>query len=285
MTLSSVLRESATAELPDAAQALARAGLEVFPCQPGTKRPLTRHGFYAATTDRDRIGTWWDRCPDANIGVRTGRGIDVLDIDRHGQHSGYPILAQLQRAALIPAWLAAIHTPSGGLHLYFATTTAQSSWSRPKVQIDFRGTGGYVIVPPSQITTAPHERTGYVIAATQQQAGTLDANLLRDILSPPAPSREPHGATASGRDSLDRLTAWVAALPEGSRNTGLFWAACRVEEQGLDGQILHDAAVTAGLDPAEADATLRSAARTIAQSPQDHSPGIAVAPVRGGISR
>ncbi|MBD4580751.1 DNA primase, partial [Xanthomonas citri pv. citri] len=34
-----------------AARELAAAGVPVFPCVPGGKRPLTEHGFHDATTD------------------------------------------------------------------------------------------------------------------------------------------------------------------------------------------------------------------------------------------
>ena len=55
------------------ALAYARHGWPVFPCLPGRKAPLTRHGFRDATTDQrrtrpltlpgsDRIGTA-GRCP------------------------------------------------------------------------------------------------------------------------------------------------------------------------------------------------------------------------------
>jgi hypothetical protein len=34
-----------------------------------------------ATTNRARILAWWTRHPQANIGLATGHGFDVLDVD------------------------------------------------------------------------------------------------------------------------------------------------------------------------------------------------------------
>ena len=36
------------------------------------KHPRTEHGLLDATTDPDRIRSWWARWPDANVGIPTG---------------------------------------------------------------------------------------------------------------------------------------------------------------------------------------------------------------------
>ena len=45
------------------------------------KQPLTEHGVHDATTDPDVIEAWWRRWPDANVGLATGRGLFVVDVD------------------------------------------------------------------------------------------------------------------------------------------------------------------------------------------------------------
>ena len=54
----------------------------VFPCKPD-KTPYTRHGFKDATTDAEQIRAWWERWPDASIGLPTGLagGVYVVDVD------------------------------------------------------------------------------------------------------------------------------------------------------------------------------------------------------------
>ncbi len=80
-----------------AALAYATAGWRVFPCIPGEKVPATSHGVKDATTDPAQIRAWWARNPDRNVAIATGApGPDVLDVDRHGDASGFPALRQLQ---------------------------------------------------------------------------------------------------------------------------------------------------------------------------------------------
>jgi Bifunctional DNA primase/polymerase, N-terminal len=45
------------------------------------KHPLTPHGLKDATSDLGRLGRWWRRWPQANIGLVTGEVADVLDIE------------------------------------------------------------------------------------------------------------------------------------------------------------------------------------------------------------
>jgi hypothetical protein len=63
----------------------------------------------------------------------------------------------------------------------------------------------------------------------------------------------------------DNLAAWVACRPEGARNQGLFWAACRMVEDGhpfeAAASLLGGAAQRAGLPEHEALSTIRSAYR------------------------
>jgi hypothetical protein len=72
----------------DQAFAIASTGLPVFPCNPSpdpsqSKRPLTKNGFYDATTHPDQIKAWWERWPTALIGTPTGSasGFFVVDVD------------------------------------------------------------------------------------------------------------------------------------------------------------------------------------------------------------
>ena len=50
-------------------------------CASPGKHPRTRHGVKDATTDAKQILAWWKRWPRANIGLATGSGLVVIDID------------------------------------------------------------------------------------------------------------------------------------------------------------------------------------------------------------
>ncbi|MGH7487948.1 MAG: bifunctional DNA primase/polymerase, partial [bacterium] len=58
--------------LATAALEYAARGWPVLPIRPRAKLPLTEHGLHDATTDPELITQWWERWPDANIGIRTG---------------------------------------------------------------------------------------------------------------------------------------------------------------------------------------------------------------------
>lgn len=263
-------------ELAEAAAVYAAAGIPVFPCAPGQKRPLTEHGFQDASIDPARIAAWWGRYPDANIGIATGSVIEVLDVDVHATGTGYPILRTLQREGLIGGWGQAVRSPSGGLHLYYPTDPeqAQGSWSRGRAHVDFRGTGGYIIAPPSTISTA-HGTRYYEIIARGRHPRPIDAEAIRELLTPqPGRTLRPVDPATLRERPVEQLAAWVAALPEGNRNAGLFWAACRLAEAGLPEPdtlgTLEPAASAAGLEAREIAATIRSAHRaTIAEVPDD----------------
>lgn len=73
----------ADSDLRGAALAYAAKGVPVFPCDPAKKKPLTKHGFKEASTDPATIAEWWERWPNAMIGMPTGKasGVWVLDVD------------------------------------------------------------------------------------------------------------------------------------------------------------------------------------------------------------
>lgn len=261
--------------LPEAAQVFAAAGVPVFPCVSGGKRPLTAHGFHDATTDHHQVERWWDRWPRANIGLPTGTasGVDVVDVDRKPGGSGFAAFERAQRMGLVGEWMALVRTPSGGVHAYYPADPArpQSSWQAAAAHVDFRGEGGYVIVPPSVVDVASDRRGRYeLIGPARPRPTRVDAGALRDFLDlRPEPALRRTG-TAKVEDA-DRLASWVAALGEGERNRGLFWAACRVSEAGLSTaearDVLGPAGERAGLPPREVAATIRSAYRTTCAHP------------------
>ena len=262
--------EVANLPLPDAAAGFAASGVPVFPCVPGGKRPLTARGFHDATTDTRRVMSWWRRWPGANIGLPTGAvsGVEVVDVDRKtGGRTGFGSFERARRAGLVGGWLVLVRTPSGGMHAYYPADPGrpQPSWQAALARVDFRGEGGYVILPPSVLDLETGQRTTYVLMGGQRgNVSPIDAAALRDLLDPrPAPVIRPKGivTTSDGQ----RLAAWVAGRGEGERNRGLFWAACRMAEAGatpeVTQELLAPAAEQAGLPSREAAVTIRSAYR------------------------
>lgn len=279
-----VLSQARGAGLPVVASRLAGVGVPVFPCVPGAKRPLTEHGFHDATTDPSQAERWWGRYPDANIGLPTGQasGLVVVDVDVHPETDGYAAFGRAHQAGLTAGWDVLVSTPSGGMHAYYpASPGEQRSWQAAAAGIDFRGDGGYIIVPPS-IVQNEDSAASYRLARI---AGTpprpVDASGLREFLDPrPTPPARPAPPGPRREADVSRLASWVAARGEGERNRGLFWAACRLAENNVPAgdavEVLSAAASQAGLGQREIAATIRSAYRTTgnctAREPQERQP-------------
>jgi Bifunctional DNA primase/polymerase, N-terminal len=238
-----------------AALRYARADWPVFPCVPGQKVPATGHGLLDATTDPDKITWWWSRHPGRNLAIATGSpGPDVLDVDVRKDGSGFAAFNRLRREGLIDGASAYVRTPSGGLHAYF-TGTEQANGRLPGHHLDFRSRGGYIVAPPSQVGGRPYQLLRY----QEGQARLHWAKVTR--LLDPQPQHRPEHSAERPTDA-SRLAGWVARLPEGNRNDGLFWAANRALESGLtDLGELAEAARKTGLEEREITRTLASARR------------------------
>ena len=72
----------------------AKIGFNVFPLIPRSKFPATEHGFKDATRDFTIIKGWWSKNPEYNIGLATGNGLLVIDLDVDDEKgiSGYESL-------------------------------------------------------------------------------------------------------------------------------------------------------------------------------------------------
>lgn len=147
------------AEKVDAALTIAKQGGAVLPCKPN-KAPYLKNGFYDASDDEDLIRWWFsEKYPDALIGLRTGKESDVWVLDVDNGEEGLDAVAKLEaKYGKLPATYTT-RTPGNiskgkwpGEQRYFAYpgTKVKSSVSRLGTNLDVRGDGGYVIVPPSR---------------------------------------------------------------------------------------------------------------------------------------
>ncbi|WP_144930911.1 bifunctional DNA primase/polymerase [Kocuria marina] len=266
--LATIIRVDRSPNLALAARSLAAAGVPVFPCVVEGKRPLTRRGFLDADSDPDQVAAWWSRTPNANIGIPTGApsGVVVVDVDVHGPHDGRTAYQRAADAGLVDGAGLLVRTPTGGAHVYFPATpgSEQRSWQAADVGVDFRGDGGYIIAPPSRRIIDGHVRRYEVADIAAHSVGTVDAARLRGFLDP-RPVAPPRASGGSMDVDAERLAAWVAGRGEGERNRGLFWAACRLAENGVSAadalDALGAAAQSASLGDREITTTVRSAYR------------------------
>ncbi len=173
------MRSGKASALLNAALAYSAMGWRVFPCSPQTKAPLLGNevdpsngkkipktgGVKKASCDPDQVRAWWQRWPNALIGVATGHDrLFVLDFDpRHDEATGEVWTLERLKAELeaqmgcaLPPSLTSI-TQSGGVHVWLrwpddggAPITNRGNLP---LHVDVRGLGGYVIVPPSEMAS------------------------------------------------------------------------------------------------------------------------------------
>jgi len=127
-----------------------KLGIQVFPCRPGNKEPITAHGYKDATDDGGKLVPQWKKCPKANIGIATGERSRIVVLDVDPRNGGFESLAELERVHGPLPLTPTVDTGGDGLHYYFALppgVRVKSFKLAPglDVQID----GAYVIAPPS----------------------------------------------------------------------------------------------------------------------------------------
>ena len=224
-------------------------GWPVFPLKPDNKVPACDKWREAQTTDPAQCERWWGHSK-YNIAIATGApGPDVLDLDnKDGADINTP-LRWLREAGLINGAERYVRTRSGGLHLYFCGTAQGNRAGIGGYPIDFRGSGGYVVGPPSVVDGGRYE-------VIQHPGGQAQLNVARveGLLRPPEERRV--RIPYDGETSVDALAGWLRS--EGmkpGRHDRYFWAVCRAIEAGIDDlDELIRAGQSIGLpDPGEGD--------------------------------
>jgi len=121
----------------------------VFPLQPNTKLPATRHGFKDATTDPTRIHSWWGERPEFNIGIATGRisGFFAVDVD-HRNGGDNMLLDLMQKYGQFPSTVETI-TGNGSHYLFRYPDHASIPSCKLAAGIDIKSDGGYIVAPGS----------------------------------------------------------------------------------------------------------------------------------------
>ena len=141
-------------EFLEAALQYASIGWPVFPLWPKSKNPATEHGFKDAVTNAEQIKRWWTANPNYNIGIATGNGLCVIDVDdkpeKHGGLLGSDFLRdwELDHGEISETCCAKSGT--GGMHYYFNVgDTYISGCQSDTIFIDLRCDGNYIVAPPS----------------------------------------------------------------------------------------------------------------------------------------
>lgn len=225
-------------QLLEAALEYAALGWPVFPLRPRMKVPYggTR-GFKDAVTDPVTIRAWWDKKPQSNIGIATGKAsFDVLDVDGPEGRESLERL-QIENQGLPPGPQQI--TARGRQYLFAGGTLGVSAGRIPG--LDTRGEGGYIVAAPS---THP-SGADYVFEDFDEPIPRPPRWLteaLKTTRSAPAFS-EPLGPMVAVDDDVACALLEMAGIPlseihAGCRNDQLFRWGSSLRARGMGGAII-----------------------------------------------
>lgn len=217
--------------LKESALAYANMGFAVFPLLPRDKRPATKTGCKAATTDKQQIESWWNSKPDCNIGIATGRtsGLVVidLDVDEDKGINGYDTLREWQRdnGKLPDTWQSI--TGRGGYHLLYRDNTGNQNRVKLYDGVDIRGEGGYIVAPPSIHPNGKEYQWEY--GPGDGEMAAIDSIVAKFLDGP-----EPEERNAQRFEMPERL-------PEGQRTEYLVKMVCSMQAKGASDEAIRAA--------------------------------------------
>jgi hypothetical protein len=159
-TTASDRERAASAALETAAVDLAEAGYHVFRLRPQSKEPFTgSRGLLDATRNEREILGWWDRMPDANIGINCGLSdVSVLDIDSKAGADPSRVIAELElehhpctRTGVAPERSEKYPDSLVGVRgaQVFVRGTMPTTNDLTVAGCEIESIGGYVVSPPS----------------------------------------------------------------------------------------------------------------------------------------
>jgi hypothetical protein len=245
-------------EMVTAARAYGASGWPVFPVK-ADKTPYTQRGFKDASRDDRLISAWWEKWPEAGIGLAVPDGLLVLDIDpRNGGVRGEELPPTKEA-----------RTRSGGAHLYYRVPPDVPSFvGQYTTGVDVKAPGkGYVILPPTP--GYAWTRRGMVdLPNDVLESCTRSRGFVREDTAPVSVRYLPwEKATRYGQVALDNQVAAVSGAANGERNNTLYKATASVARLIAGGELEEDyalkavflAAIGVGLDETETARTMESA--------------------------
>ncbi|MGB4253875.1 MAG: bifunctional DNA primase/polymerase [Minisyncoccales bacterium] len=161
--------------LATATDYLAR-GFSVIPISRRSKRPLVKWKRYQATPPTTEQVSQWFRHP-VNLGLVTGYGgLTVLDFDTVPAYMRWHGWAANSSTATMIANLGYKVRTSRGVHVYVRLNPAPRTKPFRGEGFDVKGTGGYVLAPPSV------HPSGAVYKSPNPRAPILSVGALSDVL-------------------------------------------------------------------------------------------------------
>lgn len=206
------------------AESLVTSGFSIFPVKYRDKIPLTKNGFKDASISFEQLKTWDKQFQEYNIGIRTGDGLAVIDVDTN--NGGTNSWIKLTENNPVPDTVCA-QTGGGGRHFFFKGNIKNTA-SKLAPGVDTRGEGGYVVSPPSI-----HASGKAYEWLPDHGPDEIELAALPDFLNP----GKANGLQKDfiNKDNLkEKVPSLINSVSEGSRNDSLARYAGKFIQKGLD---------------------------------------------------
>ena len=206
---------------------------------PGKTPLMPWKRFQTERATEDEVRGWFRRWPRMNIGMATGAVSGTIVLDADSPSAVNDALAagegELTSAPMVRT--------SKGAHWYIAHPGEPvRNFARKRPGLDFRGDGGYVLIPPSLHKSG----TRYEWHATPEDMGGLPEapSWLMELLKKKTPDRERTSSDEESDGPLD-YGQFVDGVGEGARNDRLWSLVCSMRAKGIDIELAKLAAVGA----------------------------------------
>jgi len=232
--------------LAEAAIEYARAGFRVFPLHDAGsnkgKQPRIRNWQNIASSDETQIRQWWEKFPDANIGLLTGSEVGFYALDIDPRHGGNKSLAKLiEQHGQLPETVIQ-HTGGGGYHYLFRCPNLQKNRIGVLDGIDIKADKGYIVASPS---VHPDTKKRYEWESILRKKDIAEPpHWLSEILSE---------STSASSFKLTKLKEYKkpAVIPNGNRNHSLFIKGCSLKSSGFSNDDIVSSLISINLTECE----------------------------------
>jgi hypothetical protein len=186
-------------------------------CKHAGKVPLVRWEAYQTRLPTEaEVRQWWNTHRTANIGMATGALSGVVVLDADGSEARKEALSRG-----VPQTRAVWTGKPGGAHYHLAHPGFDvRNFARRLPGLDFRGDGGYVLLPPSHHASGADYR--WVDGAEALDIATMPDWLLDLVHSPAGPD-----GVSSDHVPVD-LERVLDGIPEGERDDTLYRFVCKL---------------------------------------------------------
>jgi len=232
--------------LADEALWILREGFPVFPVD-RAKKPLVKwEPYQQRLPTEDQLKRWWQKWPEANIGMATGRVSRLAVVDCDSEEATRRFVETFPEAHDT-----CMAQTGRGTHFYFGFEEGvRNSSGLLGPEIDVRGEGGFVILPPS----------------IHANGKVYEWIIYSDPLPLPRRLREVLTCHSSGGDRSQ--SEHVERIQEGQRNDTLTSLGGTMRRKGMSGEAIEAALLVDNAlrcDPPLSEIEVKTIARSVAR--------------------